>query len=150
MNIKVAGSKEMKKTWYVAENLANALEAPCLDLEELAGMDGADLLFLVSGGVSSGENKSGIEGVVKKLDGGKIKNVALVTLDSNWDNTSVAGVYNISGSQALLRKILEEKDVPVLDEHMCETQFKFFAIGHPNKKDVRKTVEWAQKLIGSF
>lgn len=147
MNIKVVCSKKMKRSTIVAQGVADALKVDCLDMEELVNITDTDLLFIVGGGESSSENKSGIEGFVKKIGHNKVKNAAIITLDSNWDNTSVASVNNIGGGQVLLKKILAEKEIPVLGEHMCECQFKIFLIGHPNKKDVTKSVEWAQNII---
>ena len=150
MNIKIACFKKMKRTTKVAQGVADALQIDLLDIEELENISETDVLILVGGGESSGENKSGIEGCVKKIGYNKVKYAAIITLDSNWDNTSVASVYNISGSQVLLKKILEEKEIHILGEHMCESQFKIFAFGHPNKKDITKSVEWVEEIIKSY
>lgn len=150
MDIKIVCCKKMKHSTYVAQGVAEALQIECIDMEKLVNITETDLLIIVGGGVSSDENKSGIEGFVKKIGNNKVKNAAIITLDSNWNNTSLSSLCNISGSQVLLKKILEEKEIPILGEHMCESQFKIFAFGHPKKKDIRKSVEWAQDIIKSF
>ena len=147
MEMKIVCPSNMKRCSRVANALAEEFQVDCIDIQELPNLLETDLLIIVGGGPSSGEDKSGMEGYIKKLDGRKVKYVGLVTLDSNWRNTSVAEVQNIKAGQGLIKRILKEKDVQILAEHMCETQFYFFCIGHPNRKDINKTIEWLNGLM---
>lgn len=146
MKMSILCPKKMKHCRKVAEALADAFNIECFDMEEISNIPTTDLLIIVCGGVSSGEDKSGIEGYIKKVSKDRVKSVGLVILDSNWNNISRIDGWKIGGGADILKKILDEKDIPVIDQHMCESQFNIFCIGHPNKRDIQKSVDWLQKL----
>lgn len=147
MNIVVVCSKKMKYSSKVAESISHSINAKFIDMVQLDNISKTDVLIIVGGGPSSGENNSGIEGYVNRLSGDKVKHVGIITLDSNWRNTSVSNLYNIVGGQERLKKILQQKEIDFLGEHMCQCRFFLFCIGHPNKKDINKSIEWVKDTV---
>lgn len=137
----------MKYSTKVGKNISREIDAKFIDMTELDNISKTDVLIIVGGGPSSGEHNSGIEGYVNRLSGNNVKHVGIITLDSNWRNISVVDLYNISGGQKKLKKILQQKEIDVLGEHMCQCRFHFFCIGHPNKNDINKSIQWVKDTV---
>lgn len=96
--------------------------------------EAVDLLYIV-GGIYGGESLPALIDFVKSLDNNKVKKVALIT--------SCASKVHV---QKTIRTILEDKNIPVIDEHICQGSFLFFKMGHPNKDDLKEAVDFAFKL----
>lgn len=143
MKEKIICNTQCKKIFKVADAVSRELNIPLADIKD--AHDGeTDLLILFGGGKLSGEAQSGIEGYVKNLKKNTVKAAAIVTLDSNTQNVSVSDALNVKSNQTVLRKLLQEKDIEVLDEHICLCRYFVFYLLHPNKTDIRKTVDWLQ------
>lgn len=96
--------------------------------------EAVDLLYIV-GGIYGGESLPELIDFVKNLDKKTVKKVALIT----------SCVSKVQG-QKTIRTILEDKNIPVIDEHICQGSFLFFKMGHPNKDDLKEAVDFAFKL----
>lgn len=93
-----------------------------------------DLLYIV-GGIYGGKSLSELLEFVKNLDSEKIKSVALVT-----------SCVSKKQGQDTVRKLLENSNIPIVDELICQGSFLFMRIGHPNKKDIQEAVDFAVRL----
>lgn len=131
-----------KKTYKVAKAVSESLNITMCGLNETENIKDCNTLIIFGGGPQSGEISRTLDGCVKKLKTGTSKNALLVTLDSSTQHVSVADIFNVNSGQARVRKILEEKNIQILGEHICLCRFRFFYLLHPNKRDITKTIEW--------
>lgn len=93
-----------------------------------------DVLFIV-GGIYGNESMPEMINFVNQLEKEQVKKVVLIT-----SRTSK------SGTQASLRKVLEEKGLCVEpEEYLCRGSFLFIGLGHPNKKEIEEAVQFAKK-----
>lgn len=93
-----------------------------------------NLLYII-GGIYGGESLPELIDFVKNLDSKKVKKVALITSCAS----------KVQG-QKTIRTILEDKNIPVIDEHLCRGSFLIYKMGHPNKHDIQEAAEFAYKL----
>jgi flavodoxin len=131
----VVYATKTKHSKKLAEAIGAALKTKAENIATNPVLQGIDLLFVV-GGIYGGESLPEMLDYMKGLDGSEIKNAALVT--------SCASMKNRQDS---VRRILMEKEINVLDEHLCPGSFLFFRFGHPNKKDVQQAVDFAVELL---
>jgi len=147
MTVNVVCSKKMKHSTKVAEGIANAMDFKLIDMEEIPNIKDVDLLIIVSGGSASREKNSGIDGYISRLPENRVKHAGIITLDSNFYNRTASRENDISGCQIRLKKILKEKNIEVLGEHMCLSGYYIFCIGHPNRKDINKSIDWVENIV---
>lgn len=147
MNIKIIYPEKAKKCKKVAYAIGEKFGISVVAVDESPVIADCDLLIIVGGGPYSGENNVGMEPFVKQLQENAVKMAAIITLDAIWRNVSVADIHNVKANQMLVRKILQEKNIDVVDEHMCETRFYFFCIGHPNNDDIYRTNKWLENVL---
>lgn len=93
-----------------------------------------DLLYIV-GGIYGGESLPELIDFVKNLDSERVRKVVLIT----------SCVSKVQG-QKTIRTILENKNIPIIDEHICQGSFLFFKMGHPNKHDIEEVADFAYNL----
>lgn len=91
----------------------------------------ADLLF-ITGGIYGGESLPGLLEYVKKLDGSRIKRVALITSCTSGNKR-----------QESVRRILEDKKIEIVDEFVCHGSFLWMKRGHPDKTELQRAVDFA-------
>ncbi len=120
----------------LAQAAGKALNIPAEKVSEHLLPQEADLLFLV-GGIYGGESLPEMLAFVKGLDKEKIKKVVLITSCASKKQ-----------GQNTVRRLLEEKGIPVADELICQGSFLFMKIGHPNKDDIREAVDFAVSQAG--
>jgi flavodoxin len=118
----------------LAQAIGTALNIPAENVSDNLLSGEADLLFLV-GGIYGGESLPELLAFVKSLDREKIKSVVLITSCASKKQ-----------GQDTVRKILQDKEISVADEFICQGSFLFFKIGHPNKADIQEVVAFAVKM----
>lgn len=124
-------TKHSKK---IAEAVGAALQVKAQNVKENPVLGETGLLFIV-GGIYGGESMPEMLEFVKKLDGTKIKSAALIT----------SSVSDKKGQESV-RKLLEEKGIKVVDEMRCFGNFVVVKLGHPNKTEINRAVEFAKAL----
>lgn len=136
MNVKVVYATKTKHSKKLAEAIASKLQIKAQNISEHPVLEDVDLLF-IAGGIYAGESLPEMISFVKELDNSKVKNVVLIT--SCTSKTT---------GQATVRKILNEKNIDVMDEFICQGSFLFFGFGHPNRADIHDAVEFSRRIAG--
>ena len=122
----------------IAEAVGGALQIPVQNLKENPDLADCGLLFLVSGIYSSAADPKMLA-ILKKLDGGKLRKVALLT-------SSAAGFTQ----QVQARELFKAKGIAVYpEEYTCLGTFLIFRRGHPNQQEVADAVVFARKVLES-
>ncbi|MFB0919809.1 MAG: flavodoxin domain-containing protein [Oscillospiraceae bacterium] len=125
-------TKHSKK---IAEAVGAALQVKAQNIKESPVLGETGLLFIVTG-IYGGENMPELLEFVKKLDGTKVNNVALIT-----SSVSIKGKQ-----QGSIRKLLEEKEIKLLGNYHCFGNFTVVKLGHPNKTEISRAVDFAKAL----
>ncbi|MCQ1530494.1 flavodoxin domain-containing protein [Lutispora saccharofermentans] len=118
----------------LAEAIGKALNIKADNVSDNPALEDVDLLFIV-GGIYGGGSLPELLDFVKNLDGGKIKSAALVT-----------SCVSKKQGQDSIRKLLDEKNIKVMDEILCQGSFLFIKFGHPNSADIQEAVDSAIRL----
>lgn len=118
----------------LALEMGKALNIQSDNIADKPDMEEVGMLFIV-GGIYGGESLPELLEFVKKLDKEKVKNAALVTTSASKKQ-----------GQDMVRKILQEKGIPVAEELLSQGSFLFMKMGHPNKSDLKEAAEFAVKL----
>ena len=118
----------------LAEAIGEALNITAENFKASPVMKDVDLLFIV-GGIYGGVSIPEFLEFIKGLDNNEIKRVALVT-----------SCVSRKQGQDGIRKILNEKGIPVIDEFICQGNFLFVGVGHPDMKDIEEAVQFAIQL----
>lgn len=134
-NVKIVYATKTKHSKKIALGLAKALNVQAQDVVSKPSFGEVDLLFIV-GGIYGGTSLPSLIEYAENLDKEKIQGVVFVT----------SSVKKLQGQDAV-RKILDEKEIPVVDEIHCQGSFLFLKFGHPNVSDIRETVESSMKLL---
>jgi flavodoxin len=132
--VRIVYATKTKHSKKIAMAMGKALNVPAQNIADHPSIDETDLLFVV-GGIYGGKSLPELLDFVGKLDGGKIKKTALVTSCT----TKKKG-------QDEVRKLLEEKEIPVLDEFICYGSFLLLKAGHPNKTEIQEAVDFSVRL----
>ena len=133
---------ETKSTYNqkIAEQAAQALrmDIPVADVADKPVLEGVDLLFIVGVGDWFDDNSNPqMLSYIKNQKTGFVKRAALITSCHTYD-----------GKQNFVRKLLTEKDVPVIGERVCLCRRFVSQIGHPNKGDIERIVEYMRGILG--
>ena len=118
----------------IARAVAAAIGAEAVNIKDNPALSGIDLLFVV-GGIYSEESLPETIGLIKTLNGAKVKKAALITSS-----------MSDKAGQDEARKILESNGIEVLDEYRCRGNFLFVKLGHPNAREIDGAVRFAEKL----
>jgi flavodoxin len=133
--VKIVYATKTRHSKKIALALAKALNVQAEDVASKPNLGTADLLFIV-GGIYGGTSLPSLIEFAENLDKENIQRVVFVT----------SSVQKTQG-QGAVRKILEEKEIPVVDEIHCQGSFLFIKFGHPNNSDIKETIESSMKLI---
>lgn len=117
----------------IAEAVGKALNVQAQNVSDNPAQE-ADLLFIV-GGIYGGESLPELLAFVKNLEKEKIKRAALITSCASKKQ-----------GQDSVRKILQDKGIPVVDEFICYGSFLFLKMSRPNKDDIQEAVDFAVKI----
>lgn len=132
--ISIIYATKTKHSKKLAIAMGKALNIPAENVVDHPSVEDADLLFIV-GGIYGGQSLPELLDFVQKLDSHKIKKAALVT-------SCTAKKQGQDG----VRKVLEEKNIPILDEFICFGSFLFLKAGHPNKDEIQEAVDFSVQL----
>jgi flavodoxin len=132
--LRIMYATKTKHSQKIAQAMGNALNIQAENVSDNPVPGEVDLLFLV-GGIYGGESLPELLTFVNNLDREKIKSVVLIT----------SGVSKKQGQDSV-RKILQDKDIPVADEFICQGSFFLFKIGHPNTNDIQEVVDFAVRI----
>ena len=133
-NIKIIYATKTKHSKKIAEAIGKALSIEAFNIKDNPAIEEADAIFVV-GGIYGGQSLPELIEFVKNLDGEKIKNAVLITSSASKKQ-----------GQASIRSILEEKNINVLDELICQGSFLIMKFGHPNKDDIEEAVDFAKQI----
>ncbi|NLD60027.1 MAG: hypothetical protein GX647_10275 [Clostridiales bacterium] len=117
----------------LAEAIGRALNIRAESVASKPDIKDVDLLFIV-GGIYGGNSMPELLSLVDRLGGG-VGSVALVTSCASKKQR-----------QEAVRKRLEQKGIPVVDEMVCRGSFLFLGIGHPNDADLAEAERFAVRL----
>ena len=118
----------------IAEAIAASLELKAIDVKTKPTLEAVDLLIMVGGiygGASSPELKSYAESISKQ----QVRKVLLIT-----------SCVSKRQKQEMIRQILVKNGVEVVsDEFICQGNFLFFGIGHPNSEEIKAAGSFVKK-----
>ena len=137
-NIKIIYATKTKHSKKIAEAIGKALSIEAFNIKDNPVIEETDAIFIV-GGIYGGQSLPKLIEFVKNLDGEKIKNAVLITSSASKKQ-----------GQESIRSILEEKNINILDELICQGSFLIMKFGHPNKDDIQEAVDFANKLVGNL
>lgn len=132
--LRIVYATKTRHSEKLAKAIGNAFNIQVDNVSDNPVLGEADLLFIV-GGIYGGESLPELLAFVKNLDREIIKNVTMVT-----------SCVSKKQGQDTVRKLLEDKHIPVVDELICQGSFLFFKIGHPNKNDIQEVVDFAVRV----
>lgn len=132
--IRIVYATKTRHSKKLALAIGSALNVRAENVTENPAPGETDLLFIV-GGLYGGTSLPELLDFVSKLDSSKVKNAVLVT--------SCAAKKQ---GQDNVRKLLEEKKIPVLDEFICPGSFLLMKAGHPNKEEIQAAADFAVRL----
>ncbi len=118
----------------IAQAVSDVLNVRAHNIKDNPALDETDILFLI-GGIYGGESLPGFIEYVKNIDKEKVKSVALITSCTSKKQ-----------GQKTIRKILEDKGIPVVDEYICAGSFLILRMNHPNEKDIRGAIDFAVRV----
>ncbi|NMC56345.1 MAG: hypothetical protein GYA50_03885 [Eubacteriaceae bacterium] len=121
----------------LAQAIASALNIEAQNIKENPILKGIDMIFIV-GGIYGGVSMPELIEYVNKIDEQTLKHAALVTSCASGKQM-----------QTVVRSILEEKAVKVLDEFVCKGNFLFVSAKHPNSNDLKEAADFALKIASS-
>ncbi len=135
MKTAVIYATKTKHSKKLAEAISLFLNTTAQDIAKNPALDDVDLLFIV-GGIYGGASMPELLAYIKTLEAPMPKYAALVTSCASGSQRQIA-VCNI----------LEEKGVKVLDEFVCKGRILFVSATHPNAKDLKAAIDFAQKIV---
>lgn len=119
----------------IAEAIATGLGIKGEDVKATPKLIDVDLLFIV-GGIYGGQSLPELTDYIKTIDKSMVKKVALIT-----------SCVSKKSKQVLVRELLTSNDIEVVpDEFICQGNFLFFGLGHPNKKEIEDAVMFAKQV----
>jgi flavodoxin len=118
----------------LAEAVSSALNVKAHNITDNPNLSDTELLFIV-GGIYGGVSLPELLTFVSGMETPALKRAVVIT-------SCASGKQR----QAALRKILEDKGIQVVDEFVCKGAILFVSLPHPNAKDLKNAVEFAQKI----
>lgn len=138
MEIGLAYATKTKHSKKIAESIADELQIEAKNISIHPSYDNVDLLFL-AGGIYGGESLPEMIDFAKKLTPQQVKNVILVT-----------SCVSRKSYQETVRKHLTANGINVIDEFMCQGNFLFVGVGHPDQKDIADAVAFAKEAVKNY
>lgn len=127
--------------------LEQHFQIPAVSVKEIAAVEPLDLLLVVGGGDLSGEDQAGIEPLLKNMHTGSVKYAILISLQAFSVRSSL--VKGHGNFQPHVKRILEEKNVQLLEECACCSQYGVLGIGHPSRGDIEHLTKRIDAVIRS-
>lgn len=138
MEIGLAYATKTNHSMKIAESIANELKIEAKNVKDNPAYSNVDLLILV-GGIYGGESLPEMLEFVRALTPVQVKKVALVT-----------SCVSKKKYQESVRKELARNDVKIMDEFICQGNFLFVGMGHPDKNDIADAVAFVKDTISKL
>ena len=138
MEIGLTYATKTKHSKKIAESIAGELKIEAKNVSSHPSYENIDLLFL-AGGIYGGESLPEMIEFAKQLTPQQVKNVILVT-----------SCVSKKAYQEAVRRQLTANGINVIDEFMCQGNFLFFGLGHPDHKDIENAVTFAKEAVSKF
>lgn len=117
----------------IAKAVADELGIKSLDIKIAPVIKDIDILIII-GGIYRGKSLNNMVAYINTLDDNAAKKAILITTCGSKDV-----------NQIQIREILNNKNINVMqEEYICKGSFLFFGLGHPNKKEIQKAVEFVK------
>lgn len=135
-NVSIVYATKTGHSRKIAEAIGKELNVQPKNMKEEPEIKDVDLLFLV-GGIYGGQSLPQTIHYIESLDKNMVKKVALITSCTSKITPQTA-----------IRTILQDKGIEVIeDEFICQGNFLFFGLGHPNKIEISNAVKYANELV---
>jgi len=138
MEIGLTYATKTKHSKKIAESIADELKIEAKNISTHPTYNNVDLLFL-AGGIYGGESLPEMIDFAKKLTPQQARNVILLT-----------SCVSKKANQETVRKHLTANGINVLDEFMCQGNFLFVGVGHPDQKDIADAVTFAKEAVKNY
>ena len=120
----------------IAKAISAELQIEAEDIKSNPKLNNVDLLFIV-GGIYGGQSLPELITYIKNIDNGMVKKAALVT-----------SCVSKKTKQNLVKELLVKNNIEVLtNEFICQGNFLFIGLGHPNKTDIDNAVSYAKREV---
>jgi flavodoxin len=136
MNTRLVYCTKTNHSKKIADAISTACSIPAENVTSNPVIKKVDLMILV-GGIYGSQSLPEMIHFVQSLDQKSVRKVALMTSCVSKRHT-----------QKEVRNILMNKGIVVVDEFICQGNFLFFGLGHPNKTDMENAVIYAKEVIG--
>jgi len=138
MEIGLAYATKTNHSMKIAESIADELKIEAKNVKDHPVYSNVDLLILV-GGIYGGESLPEMIEYVRTLTPVQVKKVVLVT-----------SCVSKKKYQESVRKELARNDVKIMDEFICQGNFLFVGMGHPDKKDIADAVAFVKESVAKL
>ncbi|WP_286907074.1 flavodoxin domain-containing protein [Clostridium sp. UBA1652] len=118
----------------IAKAIGKTLNIEPKNIKDNSILEDMDLLFIVSG-IYGGESLLEVLKFAENLDNKKVKRVALITSSTSKKK-----------GQGNILKVLEEKNIKVVDELLSQGSFLIMKLGHPNRQDIKEAEEFSIRI----
>lgn len=118
----------------IAKAIGKTLNIEPKNIKDNSSLEDMDLLFIVSG-IYGGESLPEVLKFAENLDNKKVKRVALITSSTSKKK-----------GQGNLLKILEGKNIQVVDELLSQGSFLIMKLGHPNRQDIKEAEDFSIRI----
>lgn len=132
--VHIVYATKTKHSKKLAQAIGKSLGATPENVADNLNKVEADLLFIV-GGLYGGQSLPELLAFTEGLDKEMIRQVALVTSCASGNQ-----------GQSSVRKILEDKGIPIIDEFICLGSFLVVKMGHPNQEETQNAVDFALRI----
>ena len=120
----------------IAKAISEALQIEAYDVKTNPKLNGIDLLFIV-GGIYGGQSNPELITYIKNIDKSMVNKVALIT-----------SCVSKKAKQDVVKDLLIKNNIEVLtNEFICQGNFLFIGLGHPNRTDIDNAVSYAKKEV---
>ncbi|MDD4200472.1 MAG: flavodoxin domain-containing protein [Eubacteriales bacterium] len=133
--IAVIYATKTKHSKKLADAIGAALGEKAYNITENPVLDNADLLFVV-GGIYAGNSLPELLKYIEEMEAPSLRRAVLVT-------NCASGKQGQDG----VRRILEEKNIEIIDEFICKGSFLFVSFNHPNAKDLEEATGFALSML---
>jgi len=139
MNIQLIYASKTGHSKKIASAISEKLGIKMSSISDQPKFQEVDLLYIV-GGIYGGKSLPGMIDFANTLNNKQVKKAVLIT-----------SCVSKKMGQTQIRELLSQKNIEVLDkEFICQGNFLFFGLGHPNKTDIDAAVSFAKNVADKF
>ncbi|MGV8905316.1 MAG: flavodoxin domain-containing protein [Acetobacterium sp.] len=139
MNIQLIYASKTGHSKKIASAIAEELGIKMSNVRDQPKFKEVDLLFIV-GGIYGGKSLPETLAFMNTLNNKQVKKAVLIT-----------SCVSKKTGQTEIRKLLSQKNIEVLDrEFICQGNFLFFGLGHPNNTDINDAIIFAENVADKF